>query len=107
MYDAISVPEQSYRYIFPLLQRLGGGNVAIVLPDFEESIPDNVKIGRVIAVDPMTQPFWVEYIPKALESGQLQCLPEPFVVGKGLESIQEGVDANKKGVSAKKVVVEL
>jgi hypothetical protein len=30
-----------------------------------------------------------------------------MVIGKGLESIQAGMDENKKGVSAKKVVIEL
>ncbi len=33
--------------------------------------------------------------------------PEPFVVGHGLEYTQEAFDVQKKGVSAKKVVVTL
>ncbi|KAN0107987.1 hypothetical protein V8E51_007729 [Hyaloscypha variabilis] len=33
--------------------------------------------------------------------------PEPLITGKGLESMQGGVDLTKRGVSAKKVVVSL
>jgi hypothetical protein len=46
-------------------------------------------------------------VTEALEKGKLLPIPEPLIVGKGLERIQEGLDTNKKGVSAKKVVIEL
>lgn len=48
-----------------------------------------------------------KWIPAALESGQLKCMPQPFVVGHGLESLQEACDLMSKGVSAKKLVVVL
>lgn len=48
-----------------------------------------------------------EFVTKALENGQLKCLPEPLVVGKGLESLQEALEKSKAGVSARKLVVEL
>lgn len=47
-----------------------------------------------------------DYINPALEQGKLQCLPEPLVIGKGLDAVQKGLDKNKEGVSAKKVVIE-
>jgi len=55
----------------------------------------------------MTHQIWRDWVPKALETGLLKCVPEPLVVGKGLEHVQKGFYENKKGVSAKKVVVEL
>jgi hypothetical protein len=42
-----------------------------------------------------------------LENGRLKPKPDPLVVGKGLDKIQEGVDKQRAGVSAAKVVVEL
>ncbi|CAE7195988.1 zinc-binding oxidoreductase protein [Pyrenophora teres f. teres] len=48
-----------------------------------------------------------EFLPEALENGDMQAKPDAEVVGKGLESMQHGVDVLKKGVSAKKIVVEL
>ncbi|KAK3320219.1 zinc-binding oxidoreductase CipB [Cercophora scortea] len=48
-----------------------------------------------------------DFLPKALETGQFLPKPDAWVVAEGLEGIQKGVDENRKGVSAKKVVVTL
>ncbi len=44
-------------------------------------------------------------MPKALELGQLKCLPRPEVVGQGLESLNLACELGRKGVSGKKIVV--
>jgi NADPH:quinone reductase-like Zn-dependent oxidoreductase len=64
---------------------------------FAPSIKDN-HVGKAIFED---------FLPKALEAGTFIPAPEPLVVGKGLESIQGAVDLQRKGTSAKKVVVLL
>ena len=46
-------------------------------------------------------------MPQALANGSLKSKPDPFVVGDGLKDIQHGLDMQKKGVSAKKVVIVL
>ncbi|CZT17671.1 related to oxidoreductase [Ramularia collo-cygni] len=104
-YDAIS-NEASYKYVAPIVEKLGGGSVAIVLPPPQEG-PENVQFGSVFGVSPITHQIWSEYLGPALEQGKLKAVPEPLVVGKGLESVQKGLDTNKAGVSAKKVVIEL
>ena len=48
-----------------------------------------------------------EFLPVALKSGQMKAKPDPYVIGTGLESLQEGIDKNKAGVSASKVVIKL
>jgi len=48
-----------------------------------------------------------DFLPEALASGKFKPAPDADVIGKGLEHIQEGLDKNKAGVSAKKVVVSL
>ena len=50
---------------------------------------------------------YVDFLPEALAKGTYIAAPDPLVVGKGLEYIQAGFDLQKKGVSAKKVVVSL
>ena len=69
--------------------------------------PDGVKVGNVFGINEVTHPVWKDYLPQALQQGKLKCVPEPLVIGKGLESLQKGCDKNKEGVSAKKVVIEL
>ncbi|PWY72699.1 zinc-binding oxidoreductase CipB [Aspergillus eucalypticola CBS 122712] len=51
--------------------------------------------------------IWRDFVFKALETGRLQPKPDPEVVGKGLEKVQEAVDILKRGVSAKKIIVTL
>lgn len=46
-----------------------------------------------------------DFVPLALERGTLKCKPDPLVAGEGLKDVQKGLDVQKKGVSAKKVVV--
>jgi len=51
--------------------------------------------------------IFANYLPNALTKGEFACVPEPQVIGKGLEHVQEGFDVLGKGVSAKKMVVSL
>ncbi|KAF5567605.1 zinc-binding alcohol dehydrogenase domain-containing protein [Fusarium phyllophilum] len=51
--------------------------------------------------------LWVDWLPGALEDGTMKCMPHPQVVGKGLHELQNAVDTIGKGVSGKKLVVEL
>ena len=48
----------------------------------------------------------VDFLPKALAEGKYLAAPEPWVIGEGLEAIQEGLEA-QKGASAKKIVITL
>lgn len=49
--------------------------------------------------------IWREYLPKALQSGQIKPKPNPRVVGQQLRSVQAGLDAQRRGVSAEKIVI--
>ncbi len=64
---------------------------------FGSSLMDN-EVSKVIYED---------FLPQALADGRYVAAPEPVVVGKGLNYIQAGLDAQKQGVSAKKVVISL
>lgn len=50
---------------------------------------------------------WHDFMPKALETGQFQAKPDPYVIKGGLSKVQEGVNMVRNGVSAKKVVIEI
>ncbi|KAJ5950650.1 Polyketide synthase enoylreductase [Penicillium vulpinum] len=57
--------------------------------------------------DSVASNVYKSYLPDALANGQFVPAPEPFVVGKGLEKIQEAFGIQMQGVSAKKIVVSL
>lgn len=51
--------------------------------------------------------IWDEWLTQALAKGSLKCKPEPKVVGRGLNSVQAGLDLQAQGVSAQKLVIDL
>ncbi|KAF7588975.1 hypothetical protein BBP40_004942 [Aspergillus hancockii] len=112
VYDAIS-EEASYKPIAAIIERLGRQTkIATVLP--WNNPPEGLVPGFVYAYEINSSPneklgeaVWGEFVPKALASGQLQAKPDPVVVGHGLNEIQHGLDVQRAGVSAKKVVVTL
>lgn len=50
---------------------------------------------------------WGKYLPEALAAGRFQAKPDPFVIEGGLEKVQEGINLQRAGVSAKKIVIEI
>jgi hypothetical protein len=112
IYDSISLPD-SFDHCFSVLQKLDAiKTMATVLPP-PENKPEGINAQGVFAVSialqhkEVAEAVWQHFIPAALESGNIKCLPEPLVVGQGLENVQKGLDKQKAGVSAKKVVIEL
>ena len=105
IFDAIS-DENAYAIDLAIMEKLGGGKMATTHPP-PENTPSNVKAEWMLGVGEHSAPIWKDFVTKALESGQLKCLPEPLVVGKGLESLQMALEKSKAGVSARKLVVEL
>lgn len=75
-----------------------------------EKLPEGVAAKFILSNemnDEVREAVYGTFLPKTLKEGSYVCAPEPMVVGKGLESIQEALDVQKKGVSARKVVVTL
>lgn len=105
IFDAVATPD-TYANDLIILEKLGGGHLAAVHPP-PADVPENVKAGMIFAVNDIATPVWKDFVTPALESGRIQCLPRPTVVGKGLESVDEALKKCKAGVSATKLVVEL
>jgi hypothetical protein len=81
--------------------------LGIVKPKKELDLRANIEVCRIFAFDETTDPFWKDFLTPALGRGTLKYLPEPRVVGSGLEWLQEASDTLDKGVSATKLVVQL
>ena len=105
--DCVSLPDQSLKFCIPVLERLGGGELGFLLPHVQPEVSDKIKVTHILGMGEITHAFWKDYVTPALEQGKLKCAPEAYVVGEGLESLQKALDTQKKGVSAKKVVVTL
>ncbi|EED22672.1 zinc binding dehydrogenase, putative [Talaromyces stipitatus ATCC 10500] len=73
--------------------------------------PEGVQIkhvrGDALVANSLGKSIYEDFLPKALKCGSYVAAPKPTVIGKGLESVQAGIDAVMKGVSATKIVITL
>ena len=109
-YDAIG-SDLTVRQSAAILHALGGGKIASVglAPDvFSDVVVTRISSGNIVSDEPeVADEIWGRYVPWALKSGKLIPSPKALVVGKGLGDVQKGLDRQKEGVSARKVVVLL
>ncbi|KAI9925537.1 hypothetical protein ASPWEDRAFT_113996 [Aspergillus wentii DTO 134E9] len=86
----------------------GSAFVAASLPIPEDG-PAGVKgkmiFANTIKANEVGPAVFRDFLPEALRNGSYRVAPEPLVVGTGLESIQEGLEVWRKGVSARKIVI--
>jgi NADPH:quinone reductase-like Zn-dependent oxidoreductase len=104
LYNAIGIPP-SFEVVTPIMEKLGGGFLANTKPPGQ--LPGSINAKFVLGVGDFGQPAWEHFVTKALESRRLQCLPQPRIEGKGLESLQEVFAVRDRGVSGQKTIVEL
>ncbi|MFZ6654003.1 zinc-binding alcohol dehydrogenase family protein [Undibacterium sp. TJN19] len=63
--------------------------------------------GTSLIANEVSRAIYVDFLPAALAQGVFVAAPEPHVIGKGLAHVQAGLDMQRKGVSASKIVVSL
>lgn len=107
-YDAIGV----FHPIADVLTRVGGEHSIASVLSVPEDLPSGISAKWIYAVVAISDvefglSIYRDFLPQALAEGKYAAAPEPLVVGKGLEYVQEGIDLNKRGVTARKVVVSL
>ncbi|KAL4960132.1 zinc-binding alcohol dehydrogenase family protein [Aspergillus stella-maris] len=99
-------PEATASTIEVVKRSRGRKFVAIAKGTYED---DTVKSKMIIATtlrdNKVGKAIYEDFLPRALERREYAAKPEPLVVGKGLEKVQEGIEVINGGVSARKVVV--
>ena len=93
-----------YRMMSGMMTMMGKNAVNKMLTGVEVKF-----IMMVGAVDPEScvSRVYLDFLGPALAQKQFVPAPAPQVVGRGLDKINDALDLNKKGVSAKKIVVAL
>jgi len=95
---------------FVLLQTIFAyvtGNISAWFKGKTRGIRYNFVFADTLVENGVGKAIYEDYLPQALADGTFIAAPEPQVIGKGLESIPKGLDVQKQGMSAKKVVVSL
>ena len=75
--------------------------------DVKNEIADKrLIVGSSAIFDNDVGPYiWRKFLPTALDKGKIVPQPDPLIVGEELRSVQAALDRQKKGVSARKVIV--
>ena len=92
---------------FPLLLRSLSSSLALQVNTRLRRVRTKSIFGTTLKTNEVSRIVYEDFLPQALATGHYIAAPEPYVVGKGLGSIQAGFDVQRQGVSAKKVVVSL
>ena len=91
----------------PLVLRLVSANVSTQIKFARRRIRTKFIFGISLMNNEVSKVIYEDFLPSALAEGRYTAAPEPSVVGKRLEHVQAAFDIQRKGVSAKKVVVSL
>ncbi|MFZ7088812.1 zinc-binding alcohol dehydrogenase family protein [Curtobacterium sp. RRHDQ10] len=86
---------------------LVGRNLAVQVRARSRRIRVRFVWGSTLMGNEVGPMLWERFLPRALADGSFVPSPEPLVVGRGLETVQVGFEALRRGVSAQKVVVLL
>ena len=94
-------------WLVPTIARLVSANASMMLKARLRGIRTKFIFGTSLLGNDVGPLIYVDFLPRALADDRYIAAPDPLVIGHGLGQIQAGLDAQKKGVSAKKVVVTL
>lgn len=94
-----------------VVQQCESNRVVVTVKMVPSKVPDGVIVKHVrgdgLRNHGLSKTIYEDFLPKALRARSFVPAPDPLIVGRGLEYVQEALDLYVKGVSAKKVVVLL
>ena len=102
--DSIQGLLGSYRVMSGFMTMLGKNYINKLLTGIEVKF---ILIVGLVDPESCVSHVYLDFLGPALAQKQFVPGPEPQVVGRGLHKLNEALDLNKKGVSAKKIVVLL
>lgn len=93
--------------MLPTVSRFLWFSASIWLKTRLRGIRSKFIFGSTLAHNEVSRVVYADYLPRALAEGRFVAAPEAQIAGAGLESIQAALDLQRKGVSARKIVVSL
>jgi NADPH:quinone reductase-like Zn-dependent oxidoreductase len=106
-FDAMPAQALSLMSFLAIAPKFLGFSASMWIKSRLRRIRTNFIFGSTLLNNEVGPMIYVDFLPKALAEGRFVAAPDPLVVGQGLESVQVAFDIQRKGVSAKKVVVSL
>jgi hypothetical protein len=105
-YPTIAVLPKHFALVYQIYTFLSG-SIKIWLKSKMSGVKNGYIFGGTLVDNGVGKSIYEGYLGQALASGDFKPSPEPLVVGKGLNAVQEAMNKQKAGVSAKKIVLVL
>jgi NADPH:quinone reductase-like Zn-dependent oxidoreductase len=105
--DGLAGRRRLFPAMLPVFTRIGLTTARLTLRARRAGIRSAFVWGSSLRDDEVGRRLWGEVLGSGLADGTLRPVPEPLVVGTGLDSVQTALDRQRAGVSARKVVVTL
>ena len=94
-------------WLVPTMARLISANVSMTIKARLRGVRIKFIFGTSLMANEVGPMIYSDFLPDALADGRHVAVPDPLVIGRGLDQVQAGMTAQKEGVSARKVVVSL
>ena len=107
IYDSVSKPA-TLKMLESLKSQIGSSALVVTTLPPPEGVAANMVFGAAMTQDDQrAKHVWADFLPQALTEGMIVPSPKAPVIGKGLQMIQAGLDEQRKGVNATKIVVSM
>ena len=106
-FDDAPIGSRRALWLVPTIARMVLSNVSTTLKARRRGIRTKFIFGTSLLGNEVGRVIYVEFLPQALAAGSYVAAPDPVVIGRGLGQIEAAMKAQKRGVSARKVVVSL
>lgn len=106
-FDKAPIGGSRTAWLVPTMARLIWSNVSLMTKAKMMGVKTKYIFGSTLFDNEVGPMIYVDFLPAALGEGRYVAAPDPQVVGRGLNKIPAALEAQKRGVSAKKLVVAL
>lgn len=93
--------------MIPTFTRIGVTMGSLMLRARRAGIRAGFVWGSSLRDDGLGERLWGGFLPAALADGSYRAVPEPLTAGSGLDAVQAGLDRQREGVSAQKIVIAI
>lgn len=101
-FDGPGVPS-----VFSVAPKFLWFNATMALKSRARGIRTKFIFGSSLINNDVSRAIYADFLPLALAEGRYVAAPDPLVTGTGLETVQAGLDRQRQGLSAAKVVIAL
>lgn len=104
-FDAVPAGRGRLRHLLPAMGRMIAGSLSLALQTRRKGVAIKMVWGGSLIANEVGPMVYERFLPEALAEGTYVAAPEPQVVGHGLEHIAQALEQQRRGVSARKLVV--